>query len=425
MEILEDEIIIEDEEIKIDDDSVMEDYFSDDAFKDFFNKIRRYPLLSREENNKLAFLAQQGDEKAQEKLIKCNLRLVLYVANRYRHKISHLSFLDICQEGVLGLIKSINMYDAEKGNFSTYAFIWIRQAISEARYNKEDEIKEPKHYKAQKEKYINLIDSYKKENRPLPSDDELCEMLEISKKRLTEIRTNNSKTISLNQLISDNSDTELENFIIIKKDDYDDIEKNIDNFKLFIVLKEILTPYEYYIIYCRYFIYPAITFESLAEHVNLSKSAIQKSEERALKKIEPYMQPDSIMYSKVLSVLMSNDNRLDLYNIKPAVPEKIMLYLYLKNSLNDVSRELLYYSVFGNMKIEYYLNKEGISKEEYATIKEEINKKIKEIYSDKVMFNEFKKDVFEKKGTSIFNFTLMSILPWEADEIKLNRKNNN
>lgn len=248
-------------------------------------------------------------------------------------------------------------------------------------------------------------------------------MLEISKKRLAEIRTNNSKTISLNQLISDNSNTELENFIIIKNDDFDAVENNLDNYKLFVVLKEILTPYEYYIIYSRYFISPAITFDSLAESVNLSKSAVQKTEERALKKIEPYMQPASVVFSITLSKLMSNDNRLDLYNINPVVPDKIMLYL--KNSLNELSRELFYDSVFGNMNMEYYLNKKGVSKEEYAVIKEEINKKIKEVYNDKAMFNEFKKDVFDKKETSIFNFSLYSILPWEADEITLKRNNTN
>ena len=101
------EVLTTGEEIVIESDSKMESYFSSDAYRDFYNTIKQYPLLSLEENIKLALLAQNGDVKAKEKLINSNLRLVVAVAHRYKNRVTHMQILDIIQEGCLGLIKSI------------------------------------------------------------------------------------------------------------------------------------------------------------------------------------------------------------------------------------------------------------------------------------------------------------------------------
>src|ERR687898_407954 len=113
-----------------------------DALQLFFNEMRRYPLLSREEEIELAKGVERGDLQAKERLINSNLRLVVSNARRYMRQ--DLNLLDLIQEGILGLIRAAEKFDWRRGfKFSTYATFWIRQAIQRALSTKARTIRLP------------------------------------------------------------------------------------------------------------------------------------------------------------------------------------------------------------------------------------------------------------------------------------------
>ena len=125
--------------------SVDEETLSD-ATQKYLSEISKYPLLSPEEEKKLAKKAAKGDLEARERLIKSNLRLVVSVAKKYLGRSRGLTFLDLIQEGNTGLIKAVDRFDWRKGfKFSTFATWWIRQAISRALSDQARTIRLPVH----------------------------------------------------------------------------------------------------------------------------------------------------------------------------------------------------------------------------------------------------------------------------------------
>ena len=115
-----------------------------DALQLFLNEIRRYPLLTAEEEIELAKRIEQGDLGAKERMINSNLRLVVSIAKKYQGQ--ELSLLDLIQEGIFGLIRAAEKFDWRKGyKFSTYATFWIRQAIQRGLANKARTIRIPVH----------------------------------------------------------------------------------------------------------------------------------------------------------------------------------------------------------------------------------------------------------------------------------------
>jgi len=102
-----------------------------DSLSQYLNEIRRTPLLTRGEEYKLAVRVQAGDLSARDHMIRANLRLVVFVAKKYRHQ--DVDFLDLIQEGSIGLARAVDKYDPTRGfRFSTYASWWVRQAVTRA-----------------------------------------------------------------------------------------------------------------------------------------------------------------------------------------------------------------------------------------------------------------------------------------------------
>src|SRR5262245_63801929 len=116
-----------------------------DAMQLFLNEVRRYPLLTREEERELAQRVEAGDAEAKERMVNSNLRLVVSIAKRYQGQ-GELTLLDLIQEGVLGLIRAVEKFDWRRGlKFSTYATWWIRQAVQRGVQNKSRTIRVPVH----------------------------------------------------------------------------------------------------------------------------------------------------------------------------------------------------------------------------------------------------------------------------------------
>ncbi len=398
-----------DEEIEILTDEELVDTFSDNAFKQYMRDISKYPLLNIEEQKRLTYEYQKGDMKARELLINSNLRLVVSVANHYRSVITNMNILDIIQEGNLGLMKAIDNYDPEISAFSTYAVYWIRQAITRAIANKDAVIRKPVHITYSATKYKKLLEKYKSEGKT-PSDKEICETLNITQGTLDSIRDSIKQVpVSINQKVDDDSDTELENFIVSENNDYEDVLNNIVNDTLLITLKEILPPVHYFILYYRVLNGETLTLEEVASYFNLTRERIRQIESKVLKKLKPYMQHNSkkiaTTYRNIVKVEGANVHRIKK---EPINPNKIMQYLYIRDELEYLEERIFYYEVFSK----YYFtlndlaNELGVTVKEIQLARDIVKLKLKRKMSDIEKYREFREETIKTYGTKIFNIDL-------------------
>ncbi|MDR1429928.1 MAG: RNA polymerase sigma factor RpoD/SigA [Spirochaetaceae bacterium] len=169
---------------------------SDDALKIYFNKIKNIPLLSFEQELELSRRIQQGDEEAKRQLIECNLKLVVKIARAYM--VPDIPFLDLIQEGNMGLIHAAEKYDhVRQVRFSTYANWWIKQAIARALSNTRRPIRLPHRKETILRKvqaaYHNLTQTLKRQ----PSLAEVAEEIKLPVSELTETLTIANSTVSL------------------------------------------------------------------------------------------------------------------------------------------------------------------------------------------------------------------------------------
>src|SRR6185295_7466008 len=183
-----------------------------DALQLFFNEMRRYPLLSKEEEIELAQRIERGDLEAKERLINSNLRLVVSNARRYMRQ--DLNLLDLIQEGILGLIRAAEKFDWRKGyKFSTYATFWIRQAIQRALDSKERTIRVPNQV-AQRERKVMRTDRElaTKLDRD-PTTEEIAQAAELEPAQVEEIRDLTRVVTSLDRPVGEEDASSLGEFI--------------------------------------------------------------------------------------------------------------------------------------------------------------------------------------------------------------------
>ena len=201
----------DDDEAEID-LSVPEGISIDDPVRMYLKEIGRVPLLTAEEEVYLAKRMEQGDEEAQKRLAEANLRLVVSIAKRYVGR--GMLFLDLIQEGNLGLIKAVEKFDYNKGyKFSTYATWWIRQAITRAIADQARTIRIPVHMVETINKLIRVSRQLLQKLGREPSAEEIAKEMEISVDRVREIMKIAQEPVSLETPIGEEEDSHLGDFI--------------------------------------------------------------------------------------------------------------------------------------------------------------------------------------------------------------------
>ena len=202
---------LEDEVLDLD-LSVPEGVGIDDPVRMYLKEIGRVPLLSADEEVELAKRMEQGDEEAKKKLAEANLRLVVSIAKRYVGR--GMLFLDLIQEGNLGLIKAVEKFDYGKGfKFSTYATWWIRQAITRAIADQARTIRIPVHMVETINKLIRVSRQLLQELGRDPSPEEIAAAMEIPVERVREIQKVAQEPVSLETPIGEEEDSHLGDFI--------------------------------------------------------------------------------------------------------------------------------------------------------------------------------------------------------------------
>ncbi len=259
----------------------------EDPVKMYLKDIGQVPLLSADEEAELAQKARDGDEAAKKRLSEANLRLVVSIAKRYVGR--GMLFLDLIQEGNIGLMRAVEKFDYEKGfKFSTYATWWIRQAITRAIADQSRPIRLPVHV-------VETIHRMTRESRQLlqqlgrdPTPEELAKALELPVERIREIQKIAQDTVSLETPIGEEEDSHLADFIV---DDRamtpgETVEATMRKEQLLEVLNT-LTPREEKVLRLRYGIDDGKirTLEEVGKEFNVTRERIRQIEAKALRKL--------------------------------------------------------------------------------------------------------------------------------------------
>jgi RNA polymerase primary sigma factor len=267
--------------------SVPEGVGIDDPVRMYLKEIGRVPLLSAEEEVELAKRMEQGDEEAKKKLAEANLRLVVSIAKRYVGR--GMLFLDLIQEGNLGLIKAVEKFDYGKGfKFSTYATWWIRQAITRAIADQARTIRIPVHMVETINKLIRVSRQLLQELGRDPSPEEIAAAMEIPVERVREIQKVAQEPVSLETPIGEEEDSHLGDFIQdedasqpAEAASYTLLREQLED-----VLKS-LTPREEQVLRMRFGLTDgkAHTLEEVGKEFEVTRERIRQIESKALRKL--------------------------------------------------------------------------------------------------------------------------------------------
>lgn len=260
---------------------------NDDPVKVYLKEIGRVPLLTSEEEIELAIRIADGDVKAKQRLSEANLRLVVSIAKRYLGR--GMQFLDLIQEGNLGLIKAVEKFDYTKGfKFSTYATWWIRQAITRAIADQARTIRIPVHMVETINKVKKVQSQLLHQNGHEPSADEIAAEIDMPVDKVREIMRVAQEPVSLETPIGEEEDSHLGDFI---QDDNVPVPADAAAFTM---LKEqledvlsTLTDREQKVLRLRFGLDDgrARTLEEVGKEFNVTRERIRQIEAKALRKL--------------------------------------------------------------------------------------------------------------------------------------------
>ncbi len=282
---LEPELILE--ESVEDDVALLKGINIDDPVRMYLKEIGKVPLLSADEEIELAKKMEQGNEEAKKRLVEANLRLVVSIAKRYVGR--GMLFLDLIQEGNLGLIKAVEKFDFRKGfKFSTYATWWIRQAITRAIADQARTIRIPVHMVETINKLIRVSRQLLQELGREPKPDEIAREMDLSEEKVREILKIAQEPVSLETPIGEEEDSHLGDFI---PDDDAPAPAEAAAFSLLkeqlIEVLDTLTPREQKVLRLRFGLDDgrARTLEEVGKKFDVTRERIRQIEAKALRKL--------------------------------------------------------------------------------------------------------------------------------------------
>ena len=259
-----------------------------DATQAYIRAISRIPLLTFDEEQRLGALIQTGDQTARNALIEANLRLVVSIAKKYIHRTS-IPFLDLIQEGNIGLTHAVDKFDYTKGyKFSTYATYWIKQAISKVVVEQSRTIRVPMHIIEQLSKLSRATNELIQKFHREPTPAEIAQIMQIDETKVKELQSVVKNPVSIDQKINDDDEATLGDLVADE-----DVETPIDTIfqeEVAQKIKDVLATLdarEADIIARRYGlgIHKAQTLEEIGKEYKLSKERIRQIEEKALRKL--------------------------------------------------------------------------------------------------------------------------------------------
>lgn len=264
-----------------------------EALKTYLKEIRIVPLLKPEEEIALSKRIKKGDEQARKKMIQANLRLVINISKRYMHL--GIPFLDLIEEGNLGLMKAVDKFDPKKGyRFSTYAVWWIKQAITRCMAEQGKTIRVPVYMNELIAKWKKTKEQLSQKLKRTPTDEEITKKMKISKEKMAQINFwLSSKTSSLEAPI----DAEGESQVLDLVEDQTAVSPDAEIGRLFDKqrlgnLLEIMSGREREILDMRFGLADGKphTLAEVAKKIGVSRERIRQIEGGALKKLRKFVE---------------------------------------------------------------------------------------------------------------------------------------
>ena len=252
----------------------------------YFQQINRIPLLSPEEEVDLAKRILEGDPAAITKLVEANLRLVVSIAKHYHS--NTLTFMDLVQEGNIGLCKAAEKFDYTKGyRFSTYATWWVRQTITRAMADQDKAIRIPANLVEYHNRMSKIIAQYNTEYGRDPSIEELMDETGWDEQRVRAVLDLNTNTISLESPVGDEEDATVGD--LIPDNSYNPVAAALEEDRKQVILSVLgtLSEKERDVLNLRFGIESGhpLTMEEVGEHYNVTRERIRQIENKALKKL--------------------------------------------------------------------------------------------------------------------------------------------
>jgi len=266
----------------------------DDAVQNYIRDISRYPLLNKEQEVELSKRIEQGDQAAKRELNNANLRLVVHAAKKYMGR--NLAFLDLIQEGNIGLLRAVEKFDWRRGyKFSTYASYWIEQSIRRALADQSRPVRLPVHVEEKLNRYRRekrgLIDELGRE----PTDEELAERLEVDLDTIFYFKRISQDTVSIDTMVgfSEDSDTQMVEMIEDEAtaQPIDEASNRVLRSHIIKIIDDCLEPREKKVILLRFGLDGtgiAHTLEEIGEVFNVTRERVRQIEEVALNKVRQH-----------------------------------------------------------------------------------------------------------------------------------------
>lgn len=379
-----------------------------DATTTFLREIKEKPLIETKEQIKLIKEYQNGNTELKNKLVEHNLLLVVNIAKKYTKITTSFTLLDLIEEGSIGLARSLETYDPEKGSFSTYATDWIKHTITRAITNKDQFIRRPVGVVDIEVKYNKLVEKYYHINGKNPPDEYIMKKLGISAETLKYLKNKKAYNVkSLNCKVNPDQEEsdELLELVPTSANDFNKLLDNIEMFDLLNIIKSVLKPKEYYILYNRVISDYPKTLETLANEFGQKHQGIKQTEKTVLGKIEKYMNKNSMAYINAIKRVKEIHGKMySKLKIEPISPNDIIIFLYLSNMLTEQERKLLYLKLLDqyHYSIVDLVEIMRISKTQLKNINDHLNKIAKKELENSTEFNIFKDQVIKESGPKIY-----------------------
>jgi RNA polymerase primary sigma factor len=258
-----------------------------DALQLFMNEVARHRLLTPDEEIELSKAIERGDLAAKERMVNANLRLVVSIARKYQG-IGDLTLLDLIQEGILGLIRAVEKFDWRKGfRFSTYATLWIRQAIQRGLENTSRTIRLPVHVAQRSRKVGRIERELTTKLGHEPTDEEIADAADLPLADVIEIRKADRAVVSLDKPVGDDGDTSFGDLLAIETAPVDEeVQEKLKSETLLTAIAELPEP-ERNVIEMRFGAgdHEPQTLSQAGKKLGVSTERARQLEERALRKL--------------------------------------------------------------------------------------------------------------------------------------------
>ncbi|MCH5166291.1 MAG: hypothetical protein J1F35_00225 [Erysipelotrichales bacterium] len=394
-----------------------EDYdtiLSASCLQDYLKIIKKTKPATRKENDEMFSKYQNGDLAIKDLIIKKNLSLVVSIVFEIGGNLSDEQKLEYIESGTIGLIEAVDAFDPSRGTaFSTYATYYIEMRINSYRYHNKRLIRRPAYMEVALAKYNRLISEYEKAGKPLPSRDEICTILEISKEVLKRIEEDYKlEASSLDAAVKndDEKSDDLSEFVGVEESGFNSLLDEIILEEIIKTLKYNTNEYEYFILYYRMISSEQKSCAEIGNYFGLSRVAIYNVEMKLKSKIKEMFDENHVLKREFIDEVKMKFP-FESIKVTPTLLENYTLYFYLRENFFAKDQIILKEKLISNLTFDIRrVASEIMESEEYVREKSiDIDRLIRKTTND-IRYQLFSNNLIKSLKNKIYFLDLDSDL---------------